>query len=200
MSGCSLNVLLCCPIRTLAAVSVGLGPDRVLTNQAGLSWTIPYLHVLIALTISTNPTKKSTAKFLRHWHLLECLAAHPHTPSTTTSRHRTEPRPFSPTDKSIPSPITQNGQDLVSANLILAEVDHGRQSKLLRVERTAVNRATRKTDDEPRKTKKIARHEADALRNLNSMPPVDRKQLGQTTERDGTIWATRIGAFEEEFY
>lgn len=111
------------PWQLVGAVSVGLGPDRTLTNHAGLSGTVPYLHVLIALTISTNPTQKSTAKFLRHWHLLERLAAHPHTPSTTTSRHRTEPRPFSPTDKSIPSPITQNGQDLVSANPILAEVD-----------------------------------------------------------------------------
>lgn len=129
ISSCSLGVLFCCPAHlapTLASwltESAGPGPDRVLTNQTGLSGTVPYLHVLIALTISTNPTQKSTAKFLRHWHLLERLAAPPHTPSTTTSRHRTEPRPFSPTDKSIPSPITQNGQDLVSANPILAEVD-----------------------------------------------------------------------------
>ncbi|KAL2291791.1 hypothetical protein FJTKL_11980 [Diaporthe vaccinii] len=51
-------------------------------------------------------------------------------------------------------PITQNGQDLVSAHQYLAEVDHGRQSKLLRAERTAVNRAGRRTTWNRRRTEK----------------------------------------------
>lgn len=126
--------------------------DQSYRTERGYS----YLHVLIALTIFQQPYEKihSQPNFYctASWSVNGRPPPHPFDNDIATTYRTSAIFSHRQVDT---LPITQNGQDLVSANPTLAEVEHGRQFKLLRAERTAVNWTRRKTNDEPRGKKNI---------------------------------------------